>query len=331
MADPQQQFSLKEPELLERLHPLLANSPLFGGALRGVRYDRLCSSRTKPAVLVGLDFGDHRPRQVFVKEFPLAHRDNYHREVRLYQDFLARADLGTAACIGTLEDQGCGTSWLVLEAIRAKPCQTLQRHEWLAAATWLARFQRWFARDPLAARGLDFLSRYDNTYYELIAHQALTRTRRMSPAGARRLTRVLDGFDRVTTWLLRDPRVIVHGAFGLRAHGMVDRDAPKLRVVPVDWETCGYAHVLTDLVTLADSLTASGATCTNSGELEEAYAEAAQHEQLTLPPREEWGPLQIAARIHRSLLRLRKLAKAGSGATDLEQRITAIETWYDQL
>jgi aminoglycoside phosphotransferase (APT) family kinase protein len=170
------------------------------------------------------------------------------REITVYRDVLAAADLGTAACYGAAIDEPLGRFWLFLERVPGRALsQVGEFAAWEPAARWLATLHTLpvagTARRSRAAR----LIVYDGDYYRLWPDRARSFARHW--AARRALERLAARYESVAERLVALPSALLHGEFHApnvlaRAEGAV------WRVCPVDWEMAALGPGLVDLAAL---------------------------------------------------------------------------------
>jgi hypothetical protein len=76
------------------------------------------------------------------KDAPEARRD---RELRVYRDLLAGADLGTPAYYGSVWNEQVGRFWLLIELVEGTAVDEVNAESGALAAGWLARMHAHFA------------------------------------------------------------------------------------------------------------------------------------------------------------------------------------------
>jgi aminoglycoside phosphotransferase (APT) family kinase protein len=194
---------------------------------------------SRPAILEGA----RRARPAFRYD-PL-------REIRTYRDLFAPARLGTATYYGSVTDPAAGRYWLLLERVPgARLNEVGEFAAWEEATRWLARLHAAFAgrADRLAREGWP---RHDGEHYRLWADRAAEFARAadppIPPATARRLGRLVEGYDRVVGRLLALPVTLTHGEF-YPSNVLIEPGGG--RVCPVDWETAAVGPGLLDLAAL---------------------------------------------------------------------------------
>jgi hypothetical protein len=220
------------------------------------------------------------------------------REVRVYTDVLARAELGTPRFLGSAS--GRGRRWLVLEFIPGRPLAEVgSLGVWEQAAAWVARFHTRFPARRVPRSVLPSLTRVDGGWLTRWASRAVRFVRGAAPADrVRVLRRVAREYDRVADGVLAWPAALIHGDY-FPANILVARDARAGgRVCPVDWESAAVGPGLLDLA----AVTAGGWTEGERSNLAAAYYDA-------LPRRDRPNPLAFReafrwCRLHLAVQRL---------------------------
>jgi hypothetical protein len=184
-------------------------------------------------------------------------RAEYHpaREVIVYRDLLAKAELGTAACYAAIEDRAAGRFLLLLEKVSETDlARTGEFTHWAATARWLgtahARFVS-FAQDRSA---LAVLARYDARCFQAWIERAEQALQAPQLAEGRavakwEITWLLEVCRRAAYVVSGLPRTIAHGEF-YASNVLVQPHAASVRICPVDWETAGVGSGLIDLAAL---------------------------------------------------------------------------------
>jgi hypothetical protein len=183
------------------------------------------------------------------------------REIEVYRDILANAELGTASCRGAIVRPAEDRYWLVLELLPGVELyQTGALQDWCAAASWLAQLHR---RVKLAET--PHLVRYDRDALSIWIDRAV------SFSGKPLLAHLAPRFDELLDSLLGFPQGFMHGE--LFASNVIVDTAAK-RVSAIDWETAGLGPQLLDLA----ALTAGNWTAADRTAMALAYRDAAESE-----------------------------------------------------
>jgi len=162
------------------------------------------------------------------------------REIEVYTELLALADLGTATCYGAVPERG----WLFLERVRGVELfQVGPRSTWEHVARRLAHMHaRLAAIGPRSER----LIRYDEQLLRLWPRRAAEFA---GGEGRELLERIAARYDAVVELLLDLPASPIHGEFYASNVLVDDPHAPE-RVCPVDWEMAALGPPLIDLAAL---------------------------------------------------------------------------------
>jgi hypothetical protein len=171
------------------------------------------------------------------------------REIRTYQEILARDRLGTAHCYGAVVRPGEDLYWLFLEKVPGvRLSQMGDDSPWLQAARWLARLHARFLRESETLNRSAPLLRYDAAYYRLW----LERVERFQSAGLGRAVResLVETYGRAIGRLTRLPSTLIHGEF-YASNILVQQTREGRRIRPVDWEMAAVGPGLVDLAALS--------------------------------------------------------------------------------
>ncbi len=211
------------------------------------------------------------------------------RELRVYRDLLAQADLGTPRYYGSLWDEPRGRYWLLLELVEGTIVEEVDARFGVPAAAWLARMQGHFLQHSKHLGGCDFLIRHDAAFFRSKAESARRDVARLSPSSAPRLAAVVERYDRAIELMASQPRSLVHGGY-IPWHVLVDGE----RVCAVDWELAALGATLYDLAFFTD-----GVESPLRERIWEAYRAAAAEHHVPIPDRPEMRQLIDCFRLHR--------------------------------
>jgi hypothetical protein len=270
-------------------------------AIVAIDQRRLGCSASYPSDVVTVRLASGEEFRLFLKNFGFSQLpkdtpdQRRERELRVYRDLLAGADLGTARYHGSVWDRSEGRFWLFLEFVDGLPVRDCELDYWVAAAGWLGRMQGWFARHPIRRAGWDFLPSYDADFFRSKAERALRAVSQTSASLAARLGDVVNRYDRVVGALASQPSTLVHGSYRPE-NILVDRRAQPPRVCPVDWELAAVGAPLYDLAFITD-----GFKPPDLDRLWGAYREQAGAQNLAVPDREEMRYLVDCLRLHKVL------------------------------
>jgi aminoglycoside phosphotransferase (APT) family kinase protein len=292
-------------------------------AIAGIDRRRCDDGSSYATDLVTVTLEDGKELEVFVKCFGLS---RYHkqepwrqaeREIRVYRDVLARADLGTAEYCGALWDESRGRYWLFIEYVRGTPLAYREFECWIAAAGWLGRLHDRFAHGADPIHVIDVLLTHDASFFRSTAQRAVSAVATASPALADRLFELVCRYDACVDVMANQPQTLVHGAFKPR-HVLVDDISEPRRLCPIDWELAATGSNLYDLAFLAH-----GVEPPALDRLIDAYGHEARVRDLSLPKRENMRYVIDCFRLHRIL---KALGRAHERAFPEERIAKAIES-----
>src|SRR5262249_7167316 len=134
------------------------------------------------------------------------------REVLIYHRLLAGRRFGAPAIYASVYDEARGRYWLFLEDLGEGTLNDGDWGDWFAAVRRLAEMQATYHSREDDLRALHCLMEHGPEYYHLIAQTA---RRNLELAGAchglARFDRLMARFDSLVTYLVRQPRTLVHG------------------------------------------------------------------------------------------------------------------------
>jgi aminoglycoside phosphotransferase (APT) family kinase protein len=238
------------------------------------------------------------------------------RELCVYRELLAQADLGTPAYRGCVWDEAHGRYWLLLSYVDGRRLGDLGFAHWLDAARWLGRMQARFARRDLTADS--FLVAHDAAFFTSVAERALAAVAAVSPLLAARLAEPLRGYGAVADELAGGPFTLVHGYY--RPYNVLVRADGAICVT--DWEESARGSPSFDLAYLCDGFDPERLSALLDGYDEERAAAG-------LPVEARVDALRRLRRctIHRNLKTLTKAGGPGftrRGAEGLVERTRAL-------
>jgi hypothetical protein len=217
------------------------------------------------------------------------------RELRVYRDLLASAELGTPRYYGSLWDEARGRYWLLLELVEGTVVEEADARFGPPAAAWLARMQAHFLRHPERLERCEFLIRHDAAFFRSKAESARRDVARLSPASEPRLAAVLERYDRVVELVASQPRSLVHGGY-IPWHVLVAGGDAALRVCAVDWELAAHGATLYDLAFFTD-----GVAAPVRERIWQAYREAAAEHGVPVLDEAQMQRVIDGFRLHRVL------------------------------
>jgi hypothetical protein len=178
------------------------------------------------------------------------------REIDVYQSFLSPDRMGTATCYGAVVDLEGRRYWLFLEKVTGiELYQVGEFTTWQDVACYLAALHAHFISYEaiLNQDRASHLLSYDAASFRRwlprareFLHAGEPPRQRQSQALFDRLDR---GYEHVVERLAELPRTLIHGEF-YPSNILVDRNGPRIRVCPVDWEMAGIGTGLLDLAAL---------------------------------------------------------------------------------
>jgi hypothetical protein len=171
------------------------------------------------------------------------------REIRTYQEILARDRLGTAHFYGAVVRPDEDRYWLFLEKVPGVRLSVVgDDAPWLQAARWLAHLHFRFSGESETLNRSAPLLRYDAAFYRLW----LERVERFQSVGLGRAVweSLVDSYGRAVERLIRLPSTLIHGEF-YASNILVEETRGGCRIRPVDWEMAAVGPGLIDLAALS--------------------------------------------------------------------------------
>jgi len=175
-----------------------------------------------------------------------------HHELRVYQQILSEADLGSPQLYAVRWDPSHGIYWIFLEDVgksRLRDCRNYER--WVPAARWAARFHA--TTRNLHASQTSFLPVWDVAHYQGCAE----RVRKILPglSGQDRLlvAEALDHYEHRIDWFAALPKSVIHGQFFGKNIMLRRRNAAHPLAV-IDWETAALGPGGFDLVSVSSGM-----------------------------------------------------------------------------
>lgn len=274
---------------------------LFGGSAAVVSRSRSEVPTSYDAYVVTVRLASGGELKIFLKDFGFSRlpkeglEQRRERELRVYRDLLADAELGTARYYGSVWDSSEGRFWLLLEFVDGLLLRDCELDYWVEAAGWLGRVQGSFDRHPDRLARCDFLPRHDAGFFQAKADLALRAVSQTSASLAARLGEVVSRYDRLVAVMVSQPSTLVHGSYR-RENILVDGRAQPPRVCPIDWELAAIGARLYDLAFISD-----GFKPPELDRLWGAYREQAGIWDLPVPDREEMRYVVDCFRLHKVL------------------------------
>jgi aminoglycoside phosphotransferase (APT) family kinase protein len=243
------------------------------------------------------------------------------RELRVYRDLLAQADLGTPRYYGSLWDEARGRYWLLLELVEGTVVEEVDLRFGAPAAAWLARLQGHFLHRPKLLARCEFLIRHDAAFFRSKAESARRDVARLAPCCAPRLAAVLARYDRAVERMASQPQSLVHGGY-IPWHVLVEGGREPARVCAVDWELAALGATLYDLAFFTD-----GVASPVRERIWEAYRAAAEEHEVPVPDGAELRRVIDCFRLHRILDWLARSVEKGFP----ERKVTALVDRAEEL
>ncbi len=171
------------------------------------------------------------------------------REIRTYQEILARDHLDTAHFYGAVVRPDEDLYWLFLEKIPGvRLSLTGEESAWLLAARWLARLHSRFSGESETLNRSAPLLRFDAAFYRLW----LERVEEFQSVGLDQAVweSMVETYGRAVERLVRLPSTLIHGEF-YASNILVQETREGCRIRPVDWEMAAVGPGLIDLAALS--------------------------------------------------------------------------------
>jgi aminoglycoside phosphotransferase (APT) family kinase protein len=219
------------------------------------------------------------------------------RSVEIHSRVLAPEGIGPRCYVATA-NRDSGRYWLILERVPGSRLSKIAHFgAWEAVADWLARFHARFADRVAELRTANpFLLDYGTDLYLTWCERARDGLRDSDDPRARRLLRLLEGYEESAAALDALPNTLIHGDF-YAGNVLIDGAASDLRICPVDWEVAGTGPGLLDLA----ALTAGRWHAMQRGRLFGAYRAALLGLGADVPPMTEMSMAFDRCRLHFAL------------------------------
>jgi hypothetical protein len=300
-----------EGTLRERLEPLIP--AMLGGReeIMDIRLSRfkLSTSYNTYLVTIRLITGDEL--KIFLKDFGFSVRpkdspkQRRERELRVYRDLLAEAEMGAARYYGSVMDESQGRFWLLLEFVDGSPVAYCDIEYWAPAAGGLGRMHGCFAQQGARLRACDFLIRHNADFFWAKAGLALRNVSQISSQLADRLANIIDRYAPIVDVMTSQPPTLLHG--GCRPTNILVKVASDpSRVCIVDWEEAAFGSPLYDVAYLLD-----GFEPPTLDRLLDAYRREASAFDISLPPKEDMKYIVSCFRLHMVMNSLSQAALKG--------------------
>jgi hypothetical protein len=256
-----------------------------------------------PAEVLTLSLAGGGEVSLFLKHLGPEEADNpdkhrRDREVRVYEELLAGAELPVPRYHGSAWNEATGRLEVFLEYVDDWSLRYQPLEHWHTAARRLAALHAHFAARAEELLACDFLLRLDASYLHAWAGRALTTISELYPDSAAGLEAVVRGCDKAAGVLDSQPLTLVHNDLAPK-NVLADRSVSPARICFVDWELAGVGCGLLDLVHLKYGLPAED----DQGFCAAYYAELARTGSLPADLREQSAVL-AACELHKTLYRL---------------------------
>jgi hypothetical protein len=315
--------------LRESLQRALAQSDQNAPAIVGLERTSLTSRSSYRTELIALRLSTSSELRLFLKDYGACRRvkenalgaggmvDRRLREMRVYGELLAKANLGTPRFHGAVWDESRRWFWLLLEYVDGRQLNHFGFEHWVEAARWLGRMQGRFAGTSLSDLG--FLVEHDAAFFSSIAEEAIRAARAASVRLGARLSSTLSAYDELAAAMSADCSALVHGAY--RPYNIIICPGGGHRVCVLDWEESARGSPLYDLACLTDGFEREPP---RFEALVDGYREVAEAQGLALPDRDRLHRLIHGFCLHRNLKTLTKARTrtfAPGGVTSLVDRV----------
>lgn len=256
---------------------------LGAGPIERITITSTGSSGSYASAKISVTFSPESSQQIFFKDLsrPFRAKDDVlsrrNREVYVYENLLASADLGTARLIDVYRDESKGQCWLLLEYVDGIVIEDPGDELAVEAAGWLAHMQAEFLPDVDRLDGDRILIRHDAAFFLAPIEEATRNVAILSPGSSELFSSIVDRYTEVVELLSSQPRTLVHGGF-IPWHVMVDSSSSHCRVIALDWELAATGSPLYDLAFFTD-----WASPEVKERLSRAYRTAAQARGIPTP------------------------------------------------
>lgn len=240
------------------------------------------------------------------------------RELRVYRELLAPAQLGTPQYYGEVWDAAAGRFWLLMECVPGTLVRYCDFPAWVAAAGWLGRMHGYFAQRFAQVTACAWLARHDADFFRMKAELALQAVSSVDGDLTRRLKPIVSRYESIVS-VMASPNTLVHGAYKSDQILFDDRDRPP-RVCPVDWELAAVGSGFYDLACLID-----GFKSARFDRCLAAYRQEISHYDIPLPDDAENRYLINCFRLHRLMNWISRSQDRRYAAPDLAKLVDAAE------
>jgi hypothetical protein len=273
---------------------MLGGSP----AITDIRWSRFNLSTSYNTYLVTVQLATGSEFNLFLKDFGFSVRpkdspkQRRERELRVYQDLLAEAELGTARYYGSILDESQGRFWLLLEFVDGTPVGYCHIEYWAPAAGGLGRMHGYFAQQCNRLRACDFLIHHNADFFWSKAELALRNVSQICPHLVDRLANIINHYTPIVDIMTGQPPTLLHG--GCRPSNILVKVASDpSRICIIDWEEAAFGSPLYDVAYLLD-----GFESPTLDRLLDAYRQEALAFDISLPPKEDMKYIVDCFRLH---------------------------------
>lgn len=256
--------------------------------------------------------------QLFLKDFGAClrrkndPRERREREVAVYRDLLADADLGTPRYFGSVMDEAAGRLWMLLEYVEGTPVGYGPLGDgWAPAAEGLGRMHGYFAARQDRLRACDFLIRLTPEFFHATAQRALADVSKIAPHLLGRLEKLVRGYGPIVDRMTSQAPTLVQG--GCRSSNiLIGIASDPERVCILDWEEASFGPPLFDVAHLLD-----GIKPPLLDRLLTAYRRGASHHGMELPSLEQMKYDMECFRLHMAFNSLSRAVLKGYKESDV--------------
>jgi hypothetical protein len=242
------------------------------------------------------------------------------RELCVYRDLLADAELGTANYYGAAWDESRHRFWLLLEFVEGAQVRYCEFDEWVKAAGWLGRMQAHFAGRVASLERHAFLVRHDREFFWSTAGLALRAVTLISTRLRARLDAVLRSYEELVALMADQPTTLVHGGYHPQ-NILVSGDSGSPRVCPIDWEEAALGARLYDFAYFSDGFDPHRLMV-----LLDAYGEVAAAGGLQVQSGPEAARVVRSIQVHKSLGTLAKAYERRFPYESVEKLVRMVES-----
>jgi uncharacterized protein (DUF2461 family) len=306
-----------EEMMRERLEPMIPTMLGVGEKIMDIRLSRFKLSTSYNTYLVTVRLINGDEFKVFLKDFGFSVRpkdspkQRRERELRVYRDLLAEAEIGAARYYGSISDESQGRFWLLLEFVDGSPVAYCNIEYWAPAAGGLGRMHGYFAQQGDRFRACDFLIRHNADFFWSKAGLALRNVSQISPRLVDRLANIIDRYAPIVDIMTSQPPTFIHG--GCRPTNILVKVASDpSRVCIIDWEEAAFGSPLYDVAYLLD-----GFEPPTLDRLLDAYRREALAFDISLPPNEDMKYIVNCFRLHMVMNSLSQAALKGYKENDI--------------